>query len=304
VVFLFNSRFYVTNKSQVINSNSSSKTKFIATHNVTLAPITTQDANKYANKMPEPHLFAVEQSEFKYKCHYYEQSQKEAIFCPVVKNKTTQPVYLLYGNSLSLALVSAFDAFNVGGAFTSATRRYRVLLTKDEDFLEAIRPGKQHEDCNKLPYDMIKFLKRTPSINRVYLVFSWHFNADFYYTLEILADLKLKVYLVQKVPVQTIRVTQLYQNLFNKGQLSNENLRKNSLSREGFNKQQAGFLQELEKIKLMYKNVEVIYIQDAMRDDKFCPVGAVAEPYFSDTVHVTRFGAKVVIPKIEKYIYG
>jgi hypothetical protein len=315
VVFLFNGRFHESNKSQVavINSNSSQthhnniKTKFISTLNVTLAPITTQDMNKFSDKMPDSNLFVFEESEFRYKCHNYDQGQKEAVFCPVGKNNTTQPVYLLYGDSLSLALVSAFDAFNVTGAFTSATHGCRVLPTKDEDYLEAIRHGKQHEDCYKLPYDMIKFLKRTPSINRVYLAVNWMLNADrlstdLNYTLKILTDFKLKVYLVQQVPEQPIRGPQLYQNLFNKGQLSNENLRKNSLSREEYNKQQAGVLQEFEKLKKNYKNVEVIYIQDAVCDDKFCPVGTVTEPYVFDTSHLTRLGAKVVKPKIEKYI--
>jgi hypothetical protein len=59
-----------------------------------------------------------------------------------------------------------------------------------------------------------------------------HLSTDLNYTLKILTDLKLKVYIVQQVPEQPIRGPQLYQNLFNKGQLSNENLRKNSLSRE------------------------------------------------------------------------
>jgi peptidoglycan/LPS O-acetylase OafA/YrhL len=268
--------------------------------------------------MPEPSLFYfMDKTEFRLKCHDFADNQINAYFCPVgtTKNVSSQPTYLLYGDSLALALVSAFDQFNETGVFTSFTHFPNLLPTSD--MVARGHVLNNYHGHMILPYEMMQFINKTSSIEKVFLAIDWslelsnsQFFTDLAYTLQFFNNNNLKVYLFQEPPLQPVNPKQLYKNLVNRNKLSDENLRRYSCSREAYRQHLINSELELKNCfkkisslspSLNY-NASYIRIEDALCDEKSCPVGTAAWPYFADNVHLTKSGNRLVKPILEKYI--
>jgi hypothetical protein len=114
----------------------------------------------------------------------------------------------------------------------------------------------------------------------------------------------LKVYVIQQGPVHNIpsyAVQNIYKTLLQKGQLTNANLRKASLSRKDYVKQQT----EVEKMFSPFKGIRgltFINIGDLICDAEACSVGTVEQPFFADRVHMTPVGASRLKSRMQKYI--
>ena len=229
------------------------------------------------------------------KCH------QTANFCKIGRYKETRaPSYFLTGDSMALSLSPAFDELESTGLFASHTFLYLWLLGAHNDQQESIF---RYISTNNSTIKKI-FIAGTWSLNGLGTNFETMVSA-FHLTVSQYASIKVHVYIIQAPPVQPDLlgdVRQFYFNFWRSNQLTNENLRKASISRQNYKLQLQRFEKEiLEK----YRNnsaVTFIDIEDVLCDNDYCTVGTQDHAYFNDPRHLTPFKAKSMKSRFEKYV--
>jgi peptidoglycan/LPS O-acetylase OafA/YrhL len=269
--------------------------------------------------MPHSSSFSfMYETEFKIKCHSIAENETRAQFCPVGTTKNVsqqQPSYLLYGDSLALALVSAFDEFNVTGVFTSVTHFCHVLPKSDQAARDILL--KTYYGCKILPYEIMKFLNKTRSVKRVFVAIDWsleidneEFFNDLTFLLRFFKSIGLKVYVFQEPPPQPVLPEQFYKNLADQRRLNDANLRRFSCSRATYRRHLVDVERKLancfervnSSLYALNNTVTYIRVEDALCDEQWCPIGTAAVPLFADRVHLTASGNRLLKPIFGKYI--
>ncbi len=123
-------------------------------------------------------------------------------------------------------------------------------------------------------------------------------------TLQLFFSMSIKVYVIQQAPVHSspsFGTIDIFRNLFNKGQLTNANIRKASCSRQEYIEQQAGVESIFAKFNTT-RGLTFIYIDDVICDAEFCSVGVGDQPFFADNFHMTTVGVLRLKNRIQKYL--
>jgi hypothetical protein len=123
-------------------------------------------------------------------------------------------------------------------------------------------------------------------------------------TIQVYFSMKVKVYVIQEGPVHNIpsyHSIDIYKNLFDRGQLTDANLKKSSCSRKDYIKQQAKYEQFFSKYKEI-RGLTFIHIDDVVCDEELCQIGTGEQPFYSDVYHMTSFGVLRLKDRLKKFI--
>ena len=233
------------------------------------------------------------------------------------------PFYFLTGDSSSRTLAPLFETFdNILGLYASRGYDCQCLLSFDHNsFNEKMGSG---FSCLALPSTVYQYVKErnqprstglslaSAPVKMIFLagLWSWYrarrdsfelFRRDFNNTVNVYIALNVHVFVVQQPPMQYLSATQIYRNLHNKKELTNENLRKFSTTRAAYREDQKLVEQEFSKYK-KNPNITFIYIEDLLCDDTFCPVGTVDEAYYEDSMHLSVTKSISLKKRFQDYI--
>jgi hypothetical protein len=101
----------------------------------------------------------------------------------------------------------------------------------------------------------------------------------------------VNVYVIQQPPVQPLNdIAGIYKKLLNDGKLTDKNLKKSSVKRAKYDKEQKPFLEFLGQFKNT-RGFSLIRIDDVICDDEICPIGTSKLPFHSDSFHFSWVGA-------------
>jgi hypothetical protein len=110
----------------------------------------------------------------------------------------------------------------------------------------------------------------------------------------------VRVYIIQQPPIQEANGEQFYRNLMLRNQLSDSNVRNNSLTLKKYQEQQ----KYVELAFSAYKNmrgVTFIPISDHICDSEYCLFGKATLPYYGDKNHLTTAMAQILKKRLLQY---
>ncbi len=157
---------------------------------------------------------------------------------------------------------------------------------------------------------VLDYIKSTPSIKQIFISSKWYtwmswVSEHFNYTLGIYNSLGVDVYVIQSNPFQnatsTLKMSNVYKQLFNSGQLSDAKLLSVSTTRQQYMQQQASFTSYFTRFNRT-RGFTVVYIQDFVCDSNICPIGTGLVPFYEDVNHMTWTFSRRLKTLFEKYV--
>jgi peptidoglycan/LPS O-acetylase OafA/YrhL len=221
--------------------------------------------------------------------------------CRMGMDKTSPPVYFLFGDSFAKAIETAFTEHDMPGMYASFSGTSCCPIMNPNGDTSG-----QTGICQPLRQAVYEFIKNTTSIKTLFMAAFWsqwihYISPNIEHTVKIYAAIGVRVIIIQEPAMQPISPPQVYKNLLASGELTNNNLRKNSATRQAFN-------QKVKDIETVFgkftstRGFTYIYIYDILCDDEFCTIGTGTTPYFRDIVHLTSSAARILKKRFTRYI--
>lgn len=240
------------------------------------------------------------------------------------------PDFVVFGDSHSLSLLDVFDR----AAKLTEHSGYFVGTSGCTPFLgiHSLRGDQDIRNCNLLNirvFDLVKEKK----IKKIYLVARWTYYTDGGYsgknfsfiglnptdepsmlksrkafeaglenTINAYKSIGTKIVIILQVPQQKTEPKQAYYKLTSSNQLSQDNIRKLSISRQEHNSLQA-FTNEIFTKKSSASNVEVLDFVDAFCDSEKCILGNTEGSYYLDNDHLSTNGSLLILEAIKSTFF-
>jgi hypothetical protein len=112
----------------------------------------------------------------------------------------------------------------------------------------------------------------------------------------------VNVVVIQQPPYQHEQnIVGLYKKLLNDGQLTDTMLRKYSLSRTEYDKEQKPFFDFFNRFNKT-RGFSLIRIDDVICDDAVCLIGTSQKPFYNDRFHLSWVGAAKLVHRTQTYL--
>jgi peptidoglycan/LPS O-acetylase OafA/YrhL len=291
---------FMPEQQPILNNNTSVKLTMNNTVNTNKSLTNLDNTNKTVpnrvyTQLPNEKLFwYTTDKEADDRCHTgHNTANPVPNICRIGMDKISRPIYFLFGDSFAKALETAFTEHDAPGMYASFNGISCSSILNPSGDMGGHRPI-----CQSLRKAVYEFIKNETSIKVLFIASRWslwrdYIAANINYTVNAYAALGVRVVIVQQPSEQSNHPLQVYKNLLNSGQLTDENLRKNSATRKSWN----DLIRDTEAIFKNYVHLRLftyICIQDLLCDDEFCTIGTGTTPIWFDNTHLTTSAARLL----------